>query len=88
MTKAEYVSAIAEKTGLTKKDVERFIKAEQEVIHDTLAGGDNISLIGFGKWTITERAARTGVNPQTKKPVKIPASKSISLKLAPGYKKL
>jgi DNA-binding protein HU-beta len=75
MTKAELISAIAEKTELSKKDSEKALNAAVAVITDTLAKGDKIQLVGFGTFEIRERKAREGINPQTKKKIKIAATK-------------
>jgi len=75
MTKAELISAIAEKTELSKKDSEKALNATVAVITDTLAKGDKIQLVGFGTFETRERKAREGINPQTKKKIKIPATK-------------
>ena len=75
MTKAELISAIAEKTELSKKDSEKALNATVAVITDTLAKGDKIQLVGFGTFEIRERKAREGINPQTKKKIKIKATK-------------
>ena len=75
MTKAELISAIAEKTELSKKDSEKALNAVVGVISDTLAKGDKIQLVGFGTFETRERKAREGINPQTKKKIKIPATK-------------
>ncbi len=77
MTKAELTAAIAEKAGKTKSDAEKFLGATLEVIEKTLKKGDSISLIGFGTFSVGKRAARTGRNPQTGDPLKIPASKNV-----------
>ena len=77
MTKTELTAAIAGKAGKTKADTEKFLSATLEVIEKTLKKGDSISLIGFGTFSVGKRAARTGRNPQTGKPLKIPASKSV-----------
>ena len=75
MTKAELISAIAEKTELSKKDSEKALNATVAVITDTLAKGDKIQLVGFGTFETRDRKAREGINPQTKKKIKIPATK-------------
>jgi len=73
MNKAELVDVISEKTGLLKKDVASVIKAMQESIADELAKGGKVSLVGFGTFLISKRKARTGLNPRTGEPIKIPA---------------
>ena len=75
MTKAELISAIAEKTELSKKDSEKALNATVAAITETLAKGDKIQLVGFGTFETRERKAREGINPQTKKKIKIPATK-------------
>ncbi len=75
MKKPELISAIAEKTGAKKKDVEAFLNAFVETVEEALAKGDKVSLIGFGTFGVRERAARKGVNPKTGKPIDIPATK-------------
>ena len=75
MTKPELISAIAEKTGMKKKDVETAVNGLIEVVKETLKKGDKIALIGFGTWAVRERAKRTGVNPKTGKKMTIPAKK-------------
>ena len=66
MTKAELVTSIAEKTGLTKKDSEKALAAFVDTVTETLAKGDSIQLVGFGTFEVRERAAREGINPRTK----------------------
>ncbi|MBQ9384052.1 MAG: HU family DNA-binding protein [Ruminiclostridium sp.] len=86
MTKAELISAIAEKTELSKKDSEKALNAVVNVITETLAKGDKIQLVGFGTFETRERAAREGVNPQTKKKIKIPATKVPAFKAGRSLK--
>lgn len=75
MNKAELINAVAEKAGLSKKDTELAVGAVIDVITTTLKKGDKVQLVGFGGFEVKERAARTGRNPKTKEPIKIPASK-------------
>ena len=75
MNKAELIAAVAEKTGLSKKDTEAVVSASLEVITDTLAQGEKVQLVGFGSFETKARAARIGRNPRTKEEIKIPASK-------------
>lgn len=75
MNKAELIAAVAEKTGLSKKDTEAAVSASIEVITETLAQGEKIQLVGFGSFETKTRAARIGRNPRTKEEIKIPASK-------------
>ncbi|MBP5605998.1 MAG: HU family DNA-binding protein [Ruminiclostridium sp.] len=86
MTKAELISAIAEKTELSKKDSEKALNATVAVITDTLANGDKIQLVGFGTFETRDRKAREGINPQTKKKIKIPATKVPAFKAGRALK--
>ena len=75
MTKKDLVAAVAEKTGLTKKDSEAAINAFTAGITDALAAGETVQLTGFGSFSVRTRAERTGLNPRTKATVVIPATK-------------
>ena len=86
MTKAELVTAIAEKSGLTKKDSEKALAAFIETVTDTLAKGESIQLVGFGTFEVAKRNARTGKNPQTGKAIKIPACKAPKFKAGKALK--
>ena len=86
MNKTELVAAIAEKSGLTKKDAEKALAAFTESVEDALKKGDKVQLVGFGTFEVKHRAARTGINPQTKKPVKIAASKAPAFKAGKAFK--
>ena len=81
MNKAQLVAAIAEQAGMTKKDSEKFLKAFEDVITAEL-----IKLVGFGTFEVAERPARTGINPQTKKPIEISASKAPRFKAGKALK--
>lgn len=74
MNKGDLVSAMAEKTSLSKKDTEASLNAFIDVVSDALSKKDKIQLVGFGTFETRERAARTGRNPQTGKELKIAAS--------------
>ena len=86
MTKAELVSAIAEKTGLTKKDSEKALAAFVDSVTETLANGESIQLVGFGTFEVRERAAREGRNPRTKETITIPATKVPAIKAGRALK--
>ncbi len=86
MTKAELVSAIAQKTEFTKKDSERFLNAALEAITEELANGGKVQITGFGTFEVKERAERTGVNPRTKEEIIIAASKAPSFKAGKAFK--
>jgi DNA-binding protein HU-beta len=80
MKKAEIVNAIAEKTGLTKKDSENALDATFAAITEGLASGGKVQLVGFGTFEVRDRAARIGKNPKTGEPINIPASKNPAFK--------
>ena len=86
MTKAELVTMVAEKADLTKKDAEKAISAVVDSISETLAKGEKIQLVGFGTFEVSERAERTGRNPQTGKEMVIPASKAPKFKAGKALK--
>ena len=86
MNKAELIAAVAEKTDLSKKDAEKAVNAAIETITDTLKKGDKVQIVGFGAFDVKERAARIGRNPQTKKEIKIPASKIPQFKAGKALK--
>lgn len=75
MTKAELISAVAQKTELSKKDSEKAVAAVLDAVTEALAAGDKVALVGFGTFEVKERAAREGINPRTKGKIMIPASK-------------
>ncbi len=75
MNKAELISAVAEKAGLSKKDTEAAISTTVDIITEALSKGDKVQLVGFGSFEVKSRAARIGRNPRTKEQIKIPASK-------------
>ena len=86
MNRSELISSIADKSGLTKKDSEKALVAFIESVEEQLQKGEKVQLIGFGTFEISERAARTGKNPQTGKEIKIPASKVPQFKAGKALK--
>ena len=76
MNKAELINAVVAKSGLlSKKDVEEAIAVTLEVITEALKNGEEVSLVGFGKFVAKERAAHMGRNPATNEEIEIPACK-------------
>lgn len=71
---------------ICQKDAEKALKAFVDVITDELKKGEKIQLVGFGSFEVTERAAREGINPLTKKPMSIPASKAPKFKAGKALK--
>jgi DNA-binding protein HU-beta len=75
MNKTDLINAVAEQAELTKADAGRALEAFFETVQKALKNGDDVSVVGFGTFTVRERAARTGRNPRTNEEIKIPASK-------------
>ncbi len=86
MNKAELVSAVAEKTGMSKKDSEKAVNSAFDTITEALAAGDKVQLVGFGAFEVKERGARIGRNPKTKEEIEIPASRVASFKVGKALK--
>jgi DNA-binding protein HU-beta len=76
MNKSQLVSVIAEDTGFTRADASRAVEATLAAIERALGSGDDVALTGFGRFSVTERAARRGVNPATGERIRIKASRS------------
>ena len=75
MNKAELIAAVAEKTGLSKKDSEKAINATFETVTTSLEAGEKVQLVGFGVFDVKERGTRIGRNPKTKEEIEIAASR-------------
>jgi DNA-binding protein HU-beta len=86
VTKADLVNAIAEKAGLSKSDSEKALKAFTDSITDALKAGEKVALVGFGTFSVGQRAARTGKNPQTGAQINIPAAKTPKFKAGKALK--
>lgn len=80
MRKPELAAAIAESADLSKDKAGQVLNVILDEITHSVAKGDDVALIGFGTFTVRERAARTGKNPQTGEPLQIPASKNVAFK--------
>lgn len=86
MNKQDLIAAVAERSGLTKKDAEKAVNATIESIEDALAKGDKVSLVGFGTFEVRDRAARVGRNPQTGEEIRIAAAKVPTFKAGKSLK--
>lgn len=86
MTKADLVNAMAEKAGLSKTDAEKALKAFADAVTDALKAGEKVALVGFGTFSVSTRAARTGKNPQTGAKINIPAAKTPKFKAGKALK--
>ena len=73
MNKAELIAEVAVKAGLSKKDSEKAVNAALDTITATLCSGEKVQLVGFGVFSVKERATRMGHNPKTKEPIEISA---------------
>ncbi len=86
MNKSELISAIADKSGLTQADAGKVLTAFFDSVTETLTKGDDVQIIGFGGFSVSERAARTGRNPQTGETIQIAAAKTLKFKPGKGLK--
>ena len=86
MNKTELVAAMAKETNLSKKDVEAVLKSFIDVVSEELKKGEKVQLVGFGTFEVSERAARTGKNPQTGAEIKIAACKAPKFKAGKALK--
>lgn len=80
MNKTEFIAAVAEKAELTKVDAKKAVDAGIEVIVSEMKKGGKVSILGFGTFSVVERAAREGINPQTRKKMKIAARNVVRFK--------
>lgn len=86
MNKAELVAVMAEKAEISKKDAEKALKAFTDVVAEEMKKGEKVQLVGFGTFEVSERAARTGRNPQTGAEMTIAASKAPKFKAGKALK--
>jgi len=86
MNKTELCAALAAKTGLTKKDAEKFAEALIETITETLQQGDKVQIVGFGTFEVKDRPARKASNPRTGEAIEVAASKAPAFKAGKALK--
>lgn len=86
MNKAELVNAMATETGISKKDVEKVLNSFINVVSNEMTNKGKVQLVGFGTFETRQRAARTGLNPQTKEEIKIPACTAPAFKAGKALK--
>lgn len=86
MNKVELIGAVASKSEISKKDVEKVINAFTNVVADALVDGDKVQLVGFGTFEVVERAERQCRNPATGEAITIAASKSPKFKAGKALK--
>ncbi|RUA30911.1 MAG: DNA-binding protein [Bacteroidetes bacterium] len=80
MNKTQLIDAMAANAGLSKADAKRALEAFVSATTDALKSGDKVALVGFGSFSVNERSARTGRNPQTGATINIPAKKVVKFK--------
>ncbi|MBQ0134681.1 MAG: HU family DNA-binding protein [Clostridiales bacterium] len=86
MNRTELVAAVAEKSGLSKKDSEKAVAALMDTVTATLAAGEKIQLTGFGSFEVKDRPARVGHNPKTNEQIEIAASRVPQFKAGKALK--
>jgi DNA-binding protein HU-beta len=86
MNKTELCAAIASKSGLAKKDAEKFTGAFVEVIGETLQKGEKVQIVGFGTFEVKDRPARKARNPRTGEEIDIPATKAPVFRIGKALK--
>jgi DNA-binding protein HU-beta len=87
MNKQDLISAIAQKSGLTKIDAKKALEAYIDATSKALKKGDRVALVGFGSFSVSKRSARKGRNPQSGKEIKIPAKKVVKFRTGAGLSK-
>ena len=80
MNKTQLIDSIAAKAELSKVDSKKALDAFMDSVAEALKAGDKVALVGFGSFSVSQRSARTGINPATKKPIKIAAKKVVKFK--------
>ncbi|MBI5789657.1 MAG: HU family DNA-binding protein [Candidatus Schekmanbacteria bacterium] len=88
MNKSDLVAKIAEDNGLSKAVAEGTLNSIMNGVRESLKSGDSVTLVGFGTFSVSERAARTGRNPQTGKEIEIAAKNVVKFKAGKGLKEL
>jgi DNA-binding protein HU-beta len=87
MTKNELAEQVARRNGLSASQARQVLESTIEVISSELAGGGEVALAGFGKFSVSNRAARQGRNPSTGQTIHIPASRAAKFSAASALKK-
>jgi DNA-binding protein HU-beta len=87
MNKTNLIDAMAEDAGVTKAESKKALESFLENVEGALKKGDRVSLVGFGSWSVSKRAAREGRNPQTGKTIKIAAKNVVKFKAGSDLQK-
>lgn len=80
MNKGDLVGKVAQDCNMSKAAAEQALNSVMDAISEAISAGDKVALVGFGTFSVAERAAREGRNPQTGKKIKIPAKKVVKFK--------
>jgi DNA-binding protein HU-beta len=86
MNKTDLIEVVAKEADLKKKDAEIAVSAVIAAIEDALVAGDKVSLVGFGTFEVKATAAKTGINPETKEKIQIPAKKAVKFSVGKALK--
>lgn len=87
MNKADLISAVAAESGLSKADAKKAVEGVVSAVSNALKSGDKVSLVGFGTFSVVEKAERMGINPATKESITIKAKKQSNSRLVLNYRK-
>ena len=87
MNKSELIEQVAERADIKRSEAEAAVNALTEVVKETLQRGGDVAITGFGKFSVAERGARQGVNPQTGERIQIAASKAPKFSAGADFKK-
>ncbi len=87
MNKTDLIDAMAENAGISKAAAKKELESFLENVEKSLKKGDRVSLVGFGSWSVSKRAAREGRNPQTGKTIKIAAKNVVKFKAGADLQK-
>ena len=80
MTKSDLIAEVSRRAELTRTDADTAVNAVLDAVATALAAGEKVTLVGFGSFSVTTRAARTGRNPRTGVPLKLPESRTVRFK--------
>ncbi len=86
MNKTELIAAVAEKTGLSKKDADNAVNALLDTIVNSVAKDEKVQIVGFGTFELRSRSERQGRDPRTNSPITIPASRVPAFKAGKAFK--
>jgi len=84
MNKADFIKEVAQNAGLTKVDAKKAVDGFIQTVEEAVKGGEKVSLLGFGTFSVIQKGARKGVNPKTKASIQIPARTVVKFKPGAG----